>query len=89
MWGTSLISIMLSACLSSASWISPLPDGLKLHVECDVHVVRGEWTLLITIDEPQPPPDLMRMVQRVRRAIFSLQGDAAKYLSPYQAGWHI
>ena len=80
---------MLSACLASASWISSLPDGLKLQVEPDVHVVQGEWTILITIDEPQPPPELLRMVQRIRRAILSLRGDAATYLSPYQPDWHI
>ena len=62
MCGATLFSIMLSACLASASWISSLRDGLKLQVEPDVHVVQGEWTILITIDKPQPPPELLRMV---------------------------
>ncbi len=85
-----LILCILQGILAvSANWITPLPDGLKLQVHPDVYVVKGEWTIIITIDEPHPPPELLRLVRQTRNAILSLRGNAASYLTPYQADWHI
>lgn len=85
-----ILALLLSAIPASAAtdWIMPLPDGLKVQIDPDIYVVEGEWTVLITIDEPQPPPELGRLVQRTRNAINFLKGDAAAYLQPYQADWH-
>ena len=80
---------MLLSILVSAAWITPLPDGLKLQVDTDVYVVQGEWTILITIDEPRPPPELPRLVQRIRNAINFQKGNVASYTRPYQADWHL
>lgn len=73
--------------MGSAEWITPLPDGLKIQVYSDVYMVQGEWTVLITIDEPRPPPDFLRLVRQMKDAISSLRGAPAEYMKPYEANW--
>ena len=81
--------LILYTPAASANWIKPLPDGLKVTTDNDVNVVRGEWTVLITIEEPRPPRDLFKLVQRTRTSINLFRGDLAAYTRPYQANWHV
>lgn len=64
-----------------------LTDGLKVQIDTHMYTVQGEWTVLITIDPPQPPPALFKLVQKTNEVIDQPQGDAAQRLEPYQKGW--
>lgn len=43
-------------------WLRHIPDGLDVKVDNEVYVVEGEWTVVITIDEPRPPAELLNFV---------------------------
>ena len=40
-------------------WITPLPDGLEITTDYEARVIQGEWTVLITLDEPAPAEKLV------------------------------
>ena len=48
-------------------------------------VVHGEWTIMITIDEPQPPPDLLPFVRKIL-AIPAIK-DNTSLLQAWLPGW--
>ena len=47
-------------------WARNLKDGLEVKVDNQTYVVQGEWTVLITIDEPRPAPELANFIQQLR-----------------------
>lgn len=62
-----LVLTVTTSQLPPVPWIKPLPDGLDLRITNDaVVVVCGEWTVMITITEPKPPPELLDFVFHLR-----------------------
>lgn len=63
-------------------WINPIRDGLETLTDESALVIRGEWTVVITLDEPQPPVGLTTRVNDLR----SLIGQANQ-LSRWHREW--
>ncbi len=68
--GHSLIGLFAAVCfVSGISWARPLPDGLDITIDDETYVVQVEWTVLITIDVPQPPPELLNFTQHLHNTL--------------------
>ncbi len=64
-------------------WAQPLQDGLDVEIDDKCSVIAGEWTVLITIDEPQQPADLSLLIEQVRDITTTTPS-----LGKYANGWH-
>lgn len=62
-------------------WITEIPDGLEVDLDSQALVVRGEWTVLITLDEPQPPVGVTDHIN----SLLALAGKTR--LSMWTPGW--
>lgn len=84
MAGTLLATIILLTLLQptlAVQWAQPLQDGLDIETDAKCSVIAGEWTVLITIDEPQVPEELSLLVDQVQDRISTLT------TLPYTEGW--
>ena len=60
----------MSAVLGvSSPLIHQIPDGLELDMDPHCFVIAGEWTVVITIDEPRPPPELEQFAGSLQQVI--------------------
>lgn len=66
MSGVTRLLTVTTSQLPPVPWIKPLPDGLDLRITNDAVVVRGEWTVMITITDSKPPPELLDFVFHLR-----------------------
>ena len=84
--GSGLLCVLLAGIGAipgvMTSWIKPIPDGLELIVDQHCFVIAGEWTVLISIDEPQPPPELNHFFESLQTAI-----RRNTLLGEYMYGW--
>ena len=64
-----LIVAKCAAVRGDPDWIRKVPDGLELQTDEHCLVIASEWTVLINIDEPQPPLELIRFVDDLQMAV--------------------
>ena len=55
--------------IADPAWIREVPDGLKLQADDDCFVIAGQWMVLVSIDDPRPPPALIRSVHELQTAV--------------------
>ena len=68
-----------------APWIQPVTDGLQIETDDQASVLAGEWTILITIDEPQPPQDIQPFIERFRRELDRSHSAFKPYIHHWRA----
>ncbi len=57
-----LIAMVCAIGKADPSWIQEVPDGLELQADEHCFVIAGEWMVLVSIDEPRPPPELISTI---------------------------
>ncbi len=77
------LSLLLLAA-GADTWAQPLPDGLDVKVDENCRVIAGEWTILVIIDEPAPPPELIPLINGLEEAV-----QKHNLLDPYTPNWII
>ena len=63
-------------------FIEPIPDGLEVTIDEHCYVIAGEWTVLISVDEPRPPPELNQFIRSLQTVI-----RRNNLLHSYAYGW--
>jgi len=77
-----LIVLVNTVVGADPKWIQKITDGLELETDEHCFVIAGEWTVLIAIDEPQPPPGVWRFLRDLQLAI-----TRNSLLNQYAPGW--
>lgn len=83
MWTLCVCGLAALTHLTIATpWITEIRDGLDLEIDSRTKVIQGEWTVLITLDEPVPPIVLLNYIE----ALLTLTNEVPR-LSQWTAGW--
>ena len=83
-WALCLCGLCLLNAAFAEPWARNLKDGLEVKVDNQTYVVQGEWTVLITIDEPRPAAELANFIQQLRVEI-SRQTMMARWMPHWQS----